>query len=347
MNSTTLSFLQSIGAKPQLTDASPSDGDNSAFTAEPESLANLDTQNIIVPLSHYAALEVRGPDAEKFLQGQITCSAAEVTPALSSPGAYCTVKGRVVTSFQLLRPYSDGFWLRMRGDLLDIAARAFSKYIVFSKAKLTAAESIIGIGLQGPSISVVLRELIDTLPSQQHGTVSYGEGLLVQCDTQGNQFEYWGPLTSATALWSHCLPHAIAVGSRYWRWLQIRSGNAEISAATTETFLPHMLNYHETGAINFKKGCYTGQEIVARTHYRGQVKRHIVRLAAAGPAPAAGGDIADSNAKVVGTIVDSVVIAPNAVELLAVIADDSVDSSASLRIGATEVRTLTLPYAIP
>lgn len=356
MNPAMLSFLQSIGA-------TAGDNDNCTFATEPTSLEGLDAQNLIVPLSHYGLLDVRGPDAEKFLQGQITCNSAEVTPLLSSPGAYCTVKGRVITSFQLLRPHADGFWLRMRSDLLDIAARTLSKYIVFSKAKLAVAESSIGIGLHGPSITSTLRELIGTLPTQQYGTVSYGEGLLLQCDGDSNgngtQYEYWGPAESVAALWSQCSPHSIAIGSRYWRWLQIRSGNAEICAATTEMFLPHMLNYHETGAINFKKGCYTGQEIVARTHYRGQVKRHIVRLGLEGEAPGASSDITDANAKVVGTVVDSVTTSVDSVttvnrvatatstaELLAVIADDSVDSSASLRAGSTEVRTLTLPYAI-
>ncbi len=340
MNPAILSFLQSIGAAPG--------DDDCVFAAEPASLESLDGQNVLVPLSHYALLEVRGPEAEKFLQGQITCSAAEVNSTLSSPGAYCTVKGRVVTSFQLLRPQTECFWLRMRSDLLDIAARTFGKYIVFSKAKLAAAESLIGIGLRGPSISAALRELIGALPSRQHGTVSHGGGLLLQCDDNGTQFEYWGPSDSVAGLWSHCVSQSTAVGSRYWRWLQIRAGNAEISAATTETFLPHMLNYHETGAINFRKGCYTGQEIVARTHYRGQVKRHIVRLGLEGSVPAPGSDIAGANGKAVGAVVDSVItMAPRIVEALAVIADDSVDSSAPLHIGSTEVRTLTLPYAIP
>ncbi|MFT3930081.1 MAG: hypothetical protein QM709_07260 [Spongiibacteraceae bacterium] len=348
MSPATLSFLQSIGATPR-------DNGDCFFQAEPAALDTAGAHNMIVPLSHYGLLEIHGPEAEKFLQGQITCSATEVTPALSSPGAYCTVKGRVVTSFQLLRPQTDTFWLRMRGDLLDIAARTFGKYIVFSKAKLAAQESMIGIGLSGPSIAKPLLALIGALPSQQHGTVSYGEGLLLQCDANGTQFEYWGPAVSATALWTHCSPQATAVGSRYWRWLQIRSGNAEICAATSEMFLPHMLNYHETGAINFKKGCYTGQEIVARTHYRGQVKRHVAGLRLEGPAPAAGSDITDANAKVVGSVVDSVATvesvatadrgAPvenvsNAAELLAVIADDSIDASASLHVGAIEARTL-------
>ena len=348
MTDSTLAFLQSIGATLACNDTGT--GHDCAFAAEPCAFDTLAAQNIIVPLSHYGLLEVRGPDAEKFLQGQITCSATEVTPALSSPGAYCTAKGRVVASFQLLRPQNDVFLLRMRRDLLDIAARAFGKYIVFSKAKLAIAEPMIGIGLHGNAVGALLRELIGALPTQQHGTISYGDGLLLQCDAAGTQYEYWGPAATATALWSHCAPHCLAIGSRYWRWLQIRSGNAEISAATSEMFLPHMLNYHVTGAINFKKGCYTGQEIVARTHYRGQVKRHLLRAALTGPAPAAGSDLSDNNGKAVGNIVDSALINADTAELLAVAADTDHDSAAAptnLRAGAAELRPLMLPYAIP
>ena len=349
MNDSTLAFLQSIGAAPT--------GNDCAFAAEPNAFDALTAQNIIVPLSHYGMLEVRGPEAEKFLQGQITCSATAVTPELSSPGAYCTAKGRVVASFQLLRPQSDLFLLRMHGDLLDIAARTFGKYIVFSKAKLAIAEPIVGIGLHGPLIGSVLRELIGALPAQQNGTVSYGDGLLWQCDSVGTQYEFWGPAAAAGALWSHCAPRCAAIGSRYWRWLQIRSGTAEICAATSEMFLPHMLNYHATGAINFKKGCYTGQEIVARTHYRGQVKRHLLRAALTGSAPAAGSDIADSSGKIVGNVVDSVAVSAETAELLAVVAAATSDNTAPehksaeaptiLRSGGAELRPLALPYAIP
>lgn len=349
MNSPLPTFLQSISA---ILEANS----DCTFVAEPRALDALAQQNIIVPLSHYGMLEVRGPDAEKFLQGQLTCSATEVTPELSSPGAYCTVKGRVVTSFQLLRPQSDVFLLRMRRDLLDITARTLSKYIVFSKAKLAIAEPLLGIGLHGDTIGALLRESIGALPTRLSGTVSYGDGLLLQCDSAGTQYEYWGPAATTAALWLHCVPRCTAIGSRYWRWLQIRSGNAEICAATSEMFLPHMLNYHVTGAINFKKGCYTGQEIVARTHYRGQVKRHLLRAALSGSALAAGSDIIDSGGKSMGNVVDSVAINAATAELLAVTAainenaaaeNEGGDTATFLRAGAAELRPLELPYAIP
>lgn len=332
MNSAMLSFLQSIGAE-------LNGDDNSSFTDAPIAFDTLIAQNTLTPLSHYDVLAVRGPEAEKFLQGQITCSASDVTSTLSSPGAFCTPKGRVIASFQLLRPQVDVFWLRLRADLLDIAARSLGKYIVFSKAKLGVGEPTVGIGLHGPEVGSLLHELIGTLPTQLNGSVSYGDGLLLQCDEAATRFEYWGPAATAARLWAHCQPHCVATGSNYWRWLQIRAGNAEIGAATSEIFLPHMLNYHETGAINFKKGCYTGQEIVARTHYRGQVKRHLLRAALTSTTPAAGSDISAAE-KIVGHVVDAVAIGDGSAELLAVVANDSVEAATILHAGAAELRLL-------
>lgn len=344
MTSSLHTFLQAIGA-------TLSSGDDCTFNDEPATFATPTERDIIVPLSHYGMLEVRGPDAEKFLQGQITCSATDVTATLSSPGAYCTAKGRVVTSFYLLRPESDVFLLRMRRDLLDSVARILGKYSVFSKAKLAHAESMIGIGLHGNTINLALSEMLGSLPTRQNGSVSCDGGLLLQRDAAGTQYEFWGSLAAASALWLRCAPRCTAIGSHYWRALQIRAGNAEICAATSEMFLPHMLNYHLTGAINFKKGCYTGQEIVARTHYRGQVKRHLLLAALGGAAPVAGSDLADSAGKIIGNVVDSVAVAAETAELLAVVsataADEKGNTPTILHSGNAELRPLALPYAIP
>lgn len=338
MSDSRYDFLQTIGAT--------RDGDECCFADAAADLRAIDNSAVIVPLSHYGMLEVRGPDAEKFLQGQITCSAADVSPTLSAPGAYCTAKGRVVASFQLLRAGDDSFLLRMRRDVLDIAARSFGKYIVFSKAKLSAPD-MIGIGLYGAHIAPLLRELVGSLPARHNGSVSYGDGLLLQCDADGAQFEFWGAAETAAALWSHCAAHCTKAGTRYWRWLNIRAGTAEVCAATSEMFLPHMLNYHVTGTINFKKGCYTGQEIVARTHYRGQVKRHLLRAALQGAPLMPGEELVDADGKSLGNIVDCVAIDTHHAELLAVTGIDVLSSSTAKLQGGGELKPLDLPYAIP
>ena len=333
-------FLQAIAAE-----LLP--GDECRFAGEPAQLSTLDTADTITPLSHCGLLAIAGADAEKFLQGQITCSATEVTATLSSPGAYCTPKGRMVASFQLLRTGPERFLLRMRRDLLGAAAQTFGKYIVFSKAKLAPVDELVGVGLHGLRTAALVRELAGRTPAAINATIACADGFALQRDTAGTWFECWLPLAAAQDLWQRANPQCIAVGTRYWRWLGIRAGLAEVCAATAEAFIPQMLNYHLTGAVNFKKGCYTGQEIVARAYYRGQVKRHLLRAALDGAAPAAGTIVTDTGGRTAGTVVDAVAVADGAAELLAVCASDDPNSDASLHIEGAILRPLALPYAIP
>lgn len=334
-------FLQTIGA-------TELPGDECAFADAPVQLAELDQRNTIIPLSHYGLLAVEGIDAEKFLQGQITCSAVDVSTTLSSPGAYCTVKGRVVTSFQLMRVGADRFLLRMRRDLLDNAAQTLSKYIVFSKAKLAPVDNLIGIGLHGPNSGALVRELFGAAPAGINATITAADGFALQRDAAGTWFECWLPQPAAQQLWQRGLAQgSTPAGTDYWHWLTIRAGLAEVSAASADTFIPQMLNYHLTGAVNFKKGCYTGQEIVARAYYRGQVKRHLIRATLSGPAPAVGAAITDADGRAVGSVVNSVATAADSAELLGVCGGDAENHDQNLQIDGVILRPQTLPYAIP
>jgi hypothetical protein len=333
-------FLQSI-------DAQWLPGDECTFADAPAQLIELDQHTTVTPLGHYGLLAVEGVDAEKFLQGQITCSSAEVSTTLSSPGAYCTAKGRIVTSFQLLRVDTNRFLLRMRRDLLDSAAQTLSKYIVFSKAKLTRADELIGIGLHGSNAAALVHELFGATPTGINATITAAGGLALQRDEAGTWFECWLPQPAAQQLWQRGLTQGRPAGTAYWHWLNIRAGLAEVSAANADTFIPQMLNYHLTGAVNFKKGCYTGQEIVARAYYRGQVKRHLIRATLSGPAPAVGTAINDANGRAVGSVVNSVATAAGSAELLGVCGGDTANQDQNLQIDGAILQPLVLPYAIP
>jgi folate-binding protein YgfZ len=333
-------FLQTIGAESW-------PGDECRFADETARLAELDNKTAIVPLSPHGLLAIEGVDAEKFLQGQITCSAADVSPTLSSPGVYCTPKGRMLTSFQLIRTTADRFLLRMRSDVINSTAQTFGKYIVFSKAKLQPLTGFIGIGVHGSNAAALVRELAGGIPQTINGALACAGGFALQRDTAGTWFECWLPAPAALDFWQRNRPQATAAGTNYWHWLNIRAGLAEISAATAEMFIPQMLNYHLTGAVNFKKGCYTGQEIVARAYYRGQVKRHLIRATFEGPAPAAGTAMNDANGRASGTVVNSVATAPGRAELLGVSSGDDANPVENLQINGINLQLAALPYAIP
>lgn len=308
----------------------------------------------IVPLANYGVLAVEGVDSAKFLQGQLTCDVFGVDGERASPGAYCTQKGRMLSSFELLRREENHYWLRMRADLIDNTARTLGKYIVFSKARLHVRDDIVGFGLCGAGATRLLGELlgIDAAALVAAGPdhmLAAGDCLLLQRDAAGAWVECWLPAAAAVDFWRRCAPHCSPAGTALWRGEVIRSGFGEVCAATAELFIPQMLNYHLNGAVNFKKGCYTGQEIVARTHYRGQVKRHA-QLAqcdvAQPPLPAA--EVVSAEGRVIGNVVDAVPLAGGRCELLVVVADgDAAPMPMHLADGGATLTPFPLPYAIP
>ena len=313
------------------------------FADEPEALAALDQTTIIAPLAHYALLAVEGADSAKFLQGQTTCDVQEADNEHSVAGAHCTQKGRMLSNFQLGRRDEQALWLRMRRDIVESTRASLGKYIVFSKATLRTAEELIPIGVHGPAAAAAVRSLSGAAGGGRHCTARTEGGLIVQQDNAGQWFECWLPRAEALAFWEHNQTRLTPTGTRYWRWLNIRAGQGEICAATADQFIPQMLNLHITGAVNFKKGCYTGQEIVARTQYRGQIKRHMYRLAKQGAAPAAGSDLIMDNGHKLGTVVDSVALEAQSCELLAVLSAADADQLSS---DSGTVRLLEVPYAI-
>jgi folate-binding protein YgfZ len=316
------------------------------FDRPAQPLAKLAATLTITPLALYGVLEAQGPDSAKFLQGQLTCDVREAGPTRSTPGAYCTQKGRMLSSFHLLQREDDRFWLRMRADLIENTAHTLGKYSVFSKVKLAPRVDVAGFGVHGPGAAALLLQLCGGVPDGPNATLAVGDTLLLQ--RAADWFECWLPITAAADFWQRATAHANPTGTEYWRWLVLRSGFGEIGAATAELFIPQMLNYHLNGAVNFQKGCYTGQEIVARTHYRGQVKRHV-QLAScdAAAAPEPGADILGANGHTIGNVVDSALTDAGHCELLVVVADNE-GTAGMIRTGDNVIALapLVLPYAI-
>ncbi len=225
-------------------------------------------------LEREALLHIIGPDTLKFLQGQTTCDTRKVTPNHAVPGVFCTPQGRAVCDFLLCELGPDHFALRMRRDIRASSSAAFGKYIIFSKAKLDdTREDWATYAVWGPDASKALGGIFGEAPTEHFGTTRGDGFVLVQTDEQGEQFEcYLHSASSAARL--ALMAELIQSGSEpEWEILQIKNGIARIEAATVEEFVPQTLNYDRTGHISFNKGCYTGQEVVARLHYLGKPKR--------------------------------------------------------------------------
>ena len=296
-------------------------------------------------LSHEGVLAVRGSDASKFLQGQLTCNLNYLSDTQASLGARCTQKGRMQSSFRIL-PEGDGVLLAMASELLEPQLADLKKYAVFSKSKLTD-ESAAWVRFGLVEADAALTALGLDLPPDTDSVARHAG--LIAIRVSPGRTELWAPAAQAQSLATQ-LSSTLAQGSlNDWLLGQIRAGIGQVMPATRELFIPQMLNLQAVGGVSFKKGCYTGQEIVARMQYLGKLKRRLYRLQLdASDLPEPGTALF---APTHGSSIGEVVLAAHAeqgIELLAVLQAEAAEG-ANLHLGALEGPTLhllELPYQL-
>jgi len=314
MSSDLKSFLSSIsGRRDEL---------NHCVFDTSSSLNNLESEeNFIAPLTHYGFLAINGPDTSKFLQGQTTCDLEEVDDSHGKLGACCSPKGRMITSFFVARTDREHYLLRMRYDLVETSDSALSKYIVFSKAKQkNACNDYLAIGLSGEKCAANVERVFGRLPDQKYATVVKEGNIVIRLDDDGTRFECWLKTDQLHHLWTSLAMSLSVESSKIWEKQTIRLGLGEVDRKTTEIFVPQMLNYQMTEAISFTKGCYTGQEVVARMHYKGTLKKQMYRIYVDHDLLSSGDDLySKENKQSIGKIVNITSIVNNGSEALAVI----------------------------
>jgi len=269
-------------------------------------------------------------------------------------GSYCTVQGRMITSFRVAQRGDGALLLRMHASVVDATVQTLKKYGVFSKVQIGTENPWIALALQGRD-SPKLLAAIEAVPAAEKNAAFCNESLIVvQTDAAAQRFELWVPAANAEALWQQLEAATIAPAS-LWRLRNIRDGIGHVEARSQDLFIPQMLNFQLTGFVHFKKGCYTGQEIVARMQYLGKLKRHMYRYEIdAEITPQVGDELLKADAtQSVGNIVSVVTTGKAHHEVLAVVTDDAMDVD-SLHIrcegssnqGGQRFRRLELPYAI-
>ena len=263
------------------------------------------------PLENEGLLHIKGPDSLIFLQGQTTCDTRRVTAAQAVTGIYCTIKGRVVCDFVLTEIAAEHYVLRLRRDILAPSAATLAKYIIFSKASLDPErEDWQTFACWGADAKSTLESIFGDAPATPYGRVSGDGYVLIQIDSLGCQFECYLDTENHPSLATRLGDSFLSATEQAWQALQIEAGVARIEAATGEEFIPQMLNYDLSGHISFDKGCYTGQEVVARMHYRGTPKRRLHRTALPTLERAKAGDLLYSpgSTQSTGTVVNSVTV---------------------------------------
>ena len=297
---------------------------------------SVENTNWIVELSNHSLILVRGADAVKFLQGQVTCDiealslSAGIGPSVL--GAHCTHKGRMLFTFRAFCIDDDTVALMVYRELVSQVMDSLGKYIVFSKAELIDAQADYQLlGIEGETATTVLKHYIPHL-SDELDSVSVVDAMTAIC--LGHQrYQVLLSLNSEEVV-SGAMERLQTVCEsndlNFWTLGNIRSGIGEVRRETVGEFIPQMLNLQAVGnGISFSKGCYTGQEIVARMKYLGKLKRQMYRLRAeADLLPNPGDPIYSLSAE---KPVGSVVIASrleDSVEMLAVVTSTAIEEDA-------------------
>lgn len=300
-------------------------------------------------LEQDALLHISGPDSLSFLQGQTTCDTREINSERALPGAYCTPQGRVVCDFLLSQLGPDHFALRMRHNIRAASKAVFGKYIIFSKAELDdERDDWRSFAFWGADAGAALAHIFGDAPGQRFHCSSTETSVLVQMDEQGQHFEGYLNLAADPELLDKIEKQLSLQPENEWQATQIASGVARIEAATMEEFVPQTLNYDLTGHISFNKGCYTGQEVVARLHYRGTPKRrtYLAELPSNITGNAGQAVYSEEKAQSVGDIVNTASILDKS---LALVSATETGAATGLHLGAPDGPLLALaelPYSL-
>ena len=241
---------------------------------------------IVADLSHNALIEVTGDDATAFLHGQFTNDVEALQIGAAQWNGWCSAKGRLIASFLLMRR-ADGYLLLLPAELAPDLIKRLGMYVLRSKVKIADVSAHYGrVGFAGKTAEVIVAHHFGHSPDPLR-SVENENGICVALDHE--RYLILAPVAVAQKTFHLLEDNAAPVGPDAWEWTMIRAGIPTIVTATREAFVPQMANFDLIGAVNFRKGCYPGQEIVARTQYRGILKRRMALAhVASGAAPVPG-----------------------------------------------------------
>lgn len=307
--------------------------------------------DVLVDLSHLSLLGASGPDTQLFLNGQLTNDIAALDDAHSQISAWCSAKGRMLAVFRIVR-HGDGYLMQLPAALCADILKRLRMYVLRAKVKLDIADdTLVRIGIAGPNALMKVSAVTGLAPAVGDNTCARaGELLVLRLPGFHPRFEILAPEVEARAIWDRLMP-ATPAGADAWTWHDIMAGIPAVLSQTTDTFVPQMANLDLVGGISFNKGCYTGQEIVARVHYLGRLKQRMYRLHTDSvPAPPPGTSIyaPDRGDQSTGTVVVACSAPAGGVDLLAVIHTSSADAG-DLHLAEPNGPRLTiesLPYSI-
>ena len=303
----------------------------------------------VTDLSHFGLIRASGPDLRTFLQGQLTNDIKQVTPQVAQLSSYCSPKGRMLGSFRIFQR-GEALYLQLPADRLEAILRRLRMFVLRSQVTLEdAGDELARLGLAGDCAT----DLLPFVPAEEKGCMTRDELTVIRLPGDRPRFEVLGPPAKLAGLWTNAAGRAEPTGPDFWGLMDIRAGIPNVREDTVEAFVPQMANLQIIGGVSFTKGCYTGQEVVARMQYLGKLKRRMYRARSDGPElPMPGTEVYSASSESgqgAGRIVDAVPAPEGGFEALVVL-QISVADAGDIRLHDSDgpvLELLDLPYAFP
>lgn len=246
-------------------------------------------QGFVAVIGDQGLIAVSGEDAPTFLHNQLTNDVEHLGQHEVRLAGYCSPKGRLLATFLMWRD-AETIYLQLSKDIQAAVQKRLSMFVLRAKAKLSDAGSErVLLGLGGAAAGAALQHLFGALPAGPYARIDHELGTLLRvADAFGApRYQWLASVSAAEAAWHGLAATLVTAGDDAWRLSGIHAGVPQIGARTQDQFVPQMVNYELLGGVNFKKGCYPGQEIVARSQYLGKLKRRTALATIAGQAHAA------------------------------------------------------------
>lgn len=256
------------------------DGDRLVSYGNPERERRIVPQgDVVCDLSGIGLIKVAGEDATDFLQSQLTNDISLVTESQAQLSAWCNPKGRTIATF-LIHKRGDAYYLSLSADLMENVLKKLRMYVLRSKVELEdVTGSVVHFGTAGSHIDQDWDDCCDgDLPTDDYGANVIGNLSIIKIPGEVSRYELFGDLEDSSRLWQKLNVRAAPVSAVSWSYLNIASGLPMVTLQSSEVWIPQMLNLQIINGVSFKKGCFPGQEVVARLKYLGKNKRRVYRV---------------------------------------------------------------------
>ncbi len=323
----------------------------SHFADEP---AVADEKNdFLCDLSQLGLLKFSGEDAASFLQGQLSNDVNALDGSQSQLSSYCSPKGRILASFRIFR-HDDDFYLLMPADTVAATRKRLQMYVMMSNVTITdLSDDSVRIGLSGDAATKALDQLSLPVPKSKNGYARQNEIHMLNIGDNCPRYILISSADKLQPLWESVRAELPLKGYNSWNYKDIQEAIPSIVAANVDAFVPQMINLHAINGVSFSKGCYPGQEIVARMHFLGKLKRRMYRASVHTEQPPKPADslfsAKSTSGQGAGQVVTVAELADNHYEILAVIQITAVESgSIHLLDGNGPILEIKdTPYSVP